>query len=97
MKFKYQFFILFFGICSLFAGGALQKSDASGEALLNNIDAKRAIAIANHWKWTNKKVKSYVTPGEVVFKFSDKNIKRIQLPADAMVVAVAPYIRRTHK
>ena len=97
MKIKYLLFILFFGICYLSAWGANRTSEASDEALLNNIDAKRAIAIANHWKWTNKKVKSYVTPGEVVFKFSDKNIKRIQLPTDAMVVAVAPYIRRTHK
>jgi hypothetical protein len=61
------------------------------------INAFEAMAIANQWKWTQKDVKSYVTAHEVVFEFSDKTQKKIALPEEQMVVAVAPYIRRTHK
>ena len=97
MKHRVLSFILFIGICSLFPANALWGSETSDEALLKSIDAMQAMAIANQWKWSKKEIKSYVTPGEVVFKFSDKKVKRIQLPADKMIVAVAPYIRRTHK
>ena len=90
-------FILLLGISSLFPLYALQGGEKSAKATLKNIDAIQAMAIANQWKWSKKEIKSYVTTGEVVFEFSKKNVKRIQLPADKMLVAVAPYIRRTHK
>ncbi len=69
----------------------------STEAILKNVDAVQAMAIANEWKWSNKKIKSYVTARDVVFEFSKNNVKRIPLPEDKMLVAVAPYINRTHK
>ena len=97
MKSRVLSFILLLGICSLFPAIPLWGSETSAEAVLKSIDAMQAMAIANQWKWSKKEVKSYVTTGEVVFKFSDKKVKRIQLPADKMIVAVAPYIRRTHK
>ena len=97
MKYKVVSFIFFLWIFSLFPADTTWGNETSDEALLNNIDAMQAVAIANQWKWVKKDIKSYVTPAEVVFKFSDKKVKRIPLPEDRMIVAVAPYIRRTHK
>ena len=64
---------------------------------LENVNAMEAVAIANEWKWSHKDVKTSVTAREVVFEFPDKTVKKIQLPQEKMLVAVAPYIRRTHK
>jgi hypothetical protein len=64
---------------------------------LENVNAMEAVAIANEWKWSRKDVKTSITAREVVFEFSDKTVKRIPLPQEKMLVAVAPYIRRTHK
>jgi hypothetical protein len=90
-------FILFLGINSLFPACALQGDDKSAEATLNNVDAVQAIAIANQWYWSKKEIKSYVTPREVVFNFSKEKVKRIPLPKEKMLVAVAPYIKQTHR
>lgn len=89
--------ILFIAISLLSPANAFQDHGKSAEAALNNIDAIQALAIANQWKWSHMGVKSYVTPWDVVFKFANGNIKKVPLPADKMVVAVAPYIKRTHK
>jgi hypothetical protein len=64
---------------------------------LKNVNAMDAVAIANEWKWSHKDVKTSVTTREVVFEFPDKTVKKIPLPQEKMLVAVAPYIRRTHK
>jgi len=64
---------------------------------LENANAMEAVAIANEWKWSHKDVKTSVTTREVVFEFPDKSVKKIPLPQEKMLVAVAPYIRRTHK
>ncbi len=74
-----------------------QDDKKSDEAALNNVDAVQAMAIANQWKWSKEEIKSYVTPQEVVFEFSNENVKKIPLPEEKMVVAVAPYIDRTHR
>ncbi len=97
MKYLLPSFILLLGISSLFHTCALQSDEKSAEATLNNVDVIQAMAIANHWKWFKKKIKSYVTPREVVFEFSNGKVRRIPLPEDKMVVAVAPYIKRTHR
>jgi len=86
--------ILFLGIGCLFPACSNESPD---EAKLNNIDAVQAIAIANEWNYSKKEITSFVTPREVVFKSSeDKVIKKIPLPEDKMLVAVAPYINTTH-
>jgi hypothetical protein len=41
-------------------------------------------------------VKTYITSKEIVFEFQSGQIKKIALPADEMMVAVAPYIDHTH-
>ena len=90
-------FILFLGISWLFPVVTIQGDDKSDEARLNNADAVQAMAIANEWKWSQKDVKSYITAREVVFEFSDGTKKEILLPEERMLVAVAPYMQRTHK
>jgi hypothetical protein len=55
------------------------------------------MVIANQWKWSKQDIKSYVTPWEVVFKFSNGKVKRVPLSAEKMLVAVAPYINQTHR
>ncbi|MEJ2658162.1 MAG: hypothetical protein P8012_13380 [Desulfobacterales bacterium] len=86
--------ILILGIIWLLP--ACSSNETSDEARLNKIDAVQAIAIANEWNWSNREITSYVTPREVVFKFPDEKVKKIPLPEDKMLVAVAPYINSTH-
>jgi hypothetical protein len=86
--------ILFLGTGWLFLSCSKADPDV---ARLNNVDAVQAVAIANEWNYSRKDITSYVTPREVVFKSSnDKVIKKIPLPKDKMMVAVAPYINTTH-
>lgn len=88
-------FVFLLGMGSLFVGHGLLAQE--NEAVLENVDAIEAMEIANEWKWTQSKIKSYVTTREVVFEFSDGRSKRIPLPEEKMLVAVAPYISRTHR
>jgi hypothetical protein len=88
---------VFLGINLPLPAYALEGNEKSADTLLNNLDAIQAMAIANQWKWSRKEVKSYVTPQGVIFIFPDKKVKGIPLPKDKMVVAVAPYIMRTHR
>ena len=71
------------------------------EQMVENIDAVQAMAFANQWKWTQNSITTHVTPKEVVFEFpSDTSpngtIKKVALPEDKMVVAIAPYLTYTH-
>jgi hypothetical protein len=88
--------IAFLGINLPLPAYTFEGNEKSADASLNNVDPIQAMAIANQWKWTREEVKSYVTPRGVIFIFPDKKVKGIPLPEDKMVVAVAPYIRRTH-
>jgi hypothetical protein len=95
MKFKIIPFILILGTSVLFTACSKENPD---EARLKNIDAVQAMAIANEWNYSKKEITSFVTPREVVFKSSkDKVIKKIPLPEDKMLIAVAPYINSTHR
>jgi hypothetical protein len=73
-----------------------QEDFRSAEKALDHVDGIQAVAIANEWRWSKSDIKSYVDPRQVVFKFPDGNVKRIPLPEDKMLVAVAPYINQTH-
>ena len=90
-------FFLFLGLSLLAPAHSVLADETPAEAELRNIDAFQALAIANRWKWSNKQVKSHVTPREMIFKFPDGKMKKVPLPEDKMMVAVAPYINRTHK
>ncbi len=84
-------------VSSLFQVSNPKADVSSDEARLNDADAFQAMAIANQWKWSRNEIKSHVTPREVVFEFPDGKVKRVALPENSMVVAVAPYITRTHQ
>ena len=84
------------GICFLLTVTALMGEEKSAEVILNGIDAFKAMEIANEWKWAKKEIKSSVYPRAIVFKLSDGKIIKIPLPEEKMVVAIAPYIKKTH-
>jgi hypothetical protein len=88
---------LLLGLSLLFAASGCQPDKNSPEAILKNVDAIQAMAIANEWNWSKKEIKSYVTTREVVFELSKSKVKKIPLPEEKMLVAVAPYINRTHR
>ncbi len=97
MKIPKMIFIVFLlAISSQLSTMANQGYDKSTKAVLKGVDAKTALKIANQWKWTKKEIKSYVNTREVVFKFPDGKIKKIPLPDNEIMVAVAPYIKNTH-
>jgi hypothetical protein len=87
---------LLLGLILLFAASGC-KDKNSPEAILKNVDATQAMAIANEWNWSREEIKSYVTTREVVFELSEREAKKIPLPEEKMLVAVAPYINQTHR
>jgi hypothetical protein len=96
MKYLYvSFMILLLGLGSLFTACGLLADE--NEAALENVDAIKAMEIANQWNWTKKDIKSHVTTREVVFEFPNGRVKKIPLPEEKMLVAVAPYINQTHR
>ena len=97
MKYFILCLILILAASSVFQADAFQDSKKPNDTDFEKIDAIEAMAIANAWKWSRKDVKTFVTAREVVFKFSDGKQKKVPLPQEKMLVAVAPYIRRTHK
>lgn len=88
--------ILFLGIISAFPAAAIESDGKADEAVLEDVDAVGALAIANQWKGSKKEIKSHVDSREVVFQFPDGKVKKIPLPEEKMVVAMAPYIEGTH-
>jgi hypothetical protein len=93
MKYIGRSFAILLGLSMLFLACGPQ----GDEKALEKVDAVQAVAIANDWNWSKKEIKSYVNTREVVFEFPQGKEKRISLPPDKMLVAVAPYINRTHK
>lgn len=88
--------LLFLGLGLLVPSYVVPAGETATKEELNNINAFQAMAVANKWRSSNKTVKSYVTPREVVFQFPDGSAKKIPLPEEKMVVAFAPYISHTH-
>jgi len=64
---------------------------------LKGINGKQAMELANKWRQKNLDIMSFVTPDAVNFKFKDGKTISVPLPADQMVVSVAPYISYTHE
>jgi len=69
----------------------------SPEGMLEHVDAKEALALANEWRWTRPDIRSYVDTRNVTFELPGDKTVKIPLPDDAMMVAVAPYIHQTHQ
>lgn len=62
-----------------------------------NVEGKgpiEALALANQWMGNG--VTSYVTTQSINFEFPGGGKASVGLPADKMVVAIAPYINKTH-
>ena len=72
------------------------RADEAGPsvAAVRGKDAREAIALANEWMGNG--VTTYVTPTAVKFEFSGGRTATVDLPADEMVVAIAPYVDQTH-
>ena len=81
---------------SIFSPGAIHADQKSLMAELEGVDSVEAVAIANNWRWTNQHVRVFVDSQEIVFTFPDGQVKKIPMPEDKMLVAVAPYINKTH-
>ena len=74
---------------------AQQPGRVPGPALLKGVSPQQALKLANTWR-AQGGLQSYVTPEAVHFTFPDGQKKAVALPEDQMVVAIAPYITRTH-
>jgi len=83
-------------IIALISPGVIQADQKALMTELENVDAVQAVALANQWRWTDRNIKTAVDAQKIVFKFPDGRVKTVPLPADKMLVAVAPYIRKTH-
>jgi hypothetical protein len=83
-------------VLSISSPGAMHADQKSLMDELKRINAAEAVALANKWRWTNKDIKVYMDAQEIVFKFPDGQTKKIPMPDDKMLVAVAPYIKNTH-
>jgi hypothetical protein len=59
MKYLFVPFIILLGLGSLFTACGLLADE--NEAALENVDAIKAVEIADQWKWTKKDIKSHVT------------------------------------
>lgn len=70
-------------------------SPGPSPADLKGLDASQALALANEWKGNG--VTTNVTTRLISFEFPDGNTVSTPLPADKMVVAIAPYISKTHR
>ena len=90
-------FIIVLGLIWLGPSKPIEAADQAPVNMVQGIDAKQALKIANQWRWTHKDITSYIDTREVVFKFPDGNITEIPLPKDEVMIAVAPYIKNTHE
>lgn len=69
-------------------------------SLMNQLErlyAHQALALANQWYQEKQPVKTHITFKVVVFEFENGEVKIIALPDKEMMVAVASFIKRTHK
>ena len=89
--------IFLFSIGFQFPTMANQNFDKSTEAVLKGADAKTALKIANQWRWNRRDIKSYINTREVVFKFPHGKITKIPLPENEVMIAIAPYLNKTHE
>jgi hypothetical protein len=78
---------------------AIRAADGTLEPVpesVRDLDARAALAQANAWYSAGTGVTSYVDTRVIGFEFDGGDKVEIPLPDDEMVVAVAPYVERTH-
>lgn len=64
--------------------------------MLDGLDAREALVLANKWKTSNPEVTSFITPDKLNFEFPNKKKVEISLPDQSMMIAIAPYVDKTH-
>jgi Periplasmic copper-binding protein CueP len=70
---------------------------AISPTVLDELNIREALELANKWKTSNPEITSFITPNTLNFEFDDKKKIEISLPHDSMIIAIAPYIEKTHK
>jgi hypothetical protein len=63
---------------------------------VRQLDAHAALSLANTWRSTQPGVNATLTARAVRFIFKSGEEVSIPLPADTMILEVAPYLTRTH-
>ncbi len=89
--------VILFSVGFQFPTMANQGLDRSTQAILKGVDAKTALKIANQWRWSRNDIKSYIDTRDVVFKFPNGKITKVTLPENEVMIAIAPYLNRTHE
>ena len=72
-------------------------SQKPAPAALDGLNARQAMTLANQWyEQKQTAVTTNVTPDSVNFEFPNGRKKKVRLPKDQMIVAIAPYVQSTH-
>ena len=77
---------------------SISASSSPSPQMLDGLAPEAVMALTNAWgmKYAENKVAIWTTSREFHFEFPDGRKIAITLPADRMVVSIAPYITRTH-
>lgn len=81
-------------LLALVIATASAQAPAPTPEALDGVDAYGAVELANAWKGSD--VTSFATSRAVHFAFPDGTEVAVPMPADEMLVSVAPYVRQTH-
>ncbi|MDA3940984.1 MAG: CueP family metal-binding protein [Spirochaetia bacterium] len=92
--------IIFFACSSREVQSQPMSSSSSKSSIspkgLDNLDAREALVLANKWKTSNPEITSFIESDKLIVQFANKTTVEIPLPSESMVVALAPYIDKTH-
>ena len=75
---------------------AAVRDDLPTASMVQNLDSRGALALANSWGTSEKGVTSFVDTKKISFEFANGEKTSVALPDAKMVVAIAPYINKTH-
>jgi len=79
-------------VLALGAAGAQSATPAQ----VSGLDARQAVALANQWGAAGVPVQSVVTTEAVSFTWPDGRRAEVPMLKDAVYIAIAPYVNRTH-
>jgi len=70
--------------------------NAPSPDMVKGLNVREAMALANTWGTSEKRVTSHVTSQEVVFEFESGKKVNVPMLDAKMLIAFAPYISKTH-
>ncbi|WP_135257570.1 CueP family metal-binding protein [Thermus caldilimi] len=82
-------------LLALALGVALGLAQAPSPEALKGLGPEETLALAKRWREEGQRVVSYVTPEAFFFEFPDGRKAQVALK-DRFLLAVAPYVSRTH-